>query len=114
LARGLARTQDHHGPQPHHCGGMDLRNARLAHAKHSSNFFHGQFLEIVKDQDLALLLRQFSNGARQLLFHFSAQAQKQRGFLRIMGHRVTQIFLFTVEVRLHSKTSDFKSVDFTQ
>ena len=93
---------------------MDLRNSRFAHAKLGSHFFHGQFLEIVEHQDLAFLLRQFRNGARQLLLHFSTQTHKQRGVLRIVWNGVAEVFFLTVEVRLDSKAPHLEAVNFTQ
>src|SRR5271170_1455602 len=66
-------------------GGVNLRDARFTDAHDQTYFFHGELLEIVQSDDLALLAIEFLNGLGQERAHFRTKRDAEGIFLGTDG-----------------------------
>src|SRR5713226_2788397 len=77
---------------------MDLGYPRLADSHGSANFFHGEFLQVIEAEYLALPLVEFIQSGVDQRFEFTLQAQDKRVFLLISG-AAAEGFLFALLFR---------------
>jgi hypothetical protein len=59
---------------------VDLRNPRFPYPQHGPNFFHGEFFEIIKRENLTFARLEFTHRARQEFAEFPLQTLRI-GFL---------------------------------
>ena len=49
---------------------MDLRNSRFSYPQHGPDFFHGEFFEVIKRQNLTFARLEFTHRAGQEFAEF--------------------------------------------
>ena len=74
-------------------GGVDLRNARFADAEDRADFLHGQLLEVIKRDNLALFCTQIVESPGHQRGHFPAQA-KEKGIVLSRAGAIANQFVF--------------------
>src|SRR5215469_13925336 len=66
---------------------MNLRNAGFADIENDAHFFHSEFLEVIKCENLTLLVIKFSDCVRQERSNFTTESYLKRIFFRPRGNR---------------------------